>query len=156
MGEFQNTLYGLCSINRSLDEIFKVKRVAFRVFYESIHLDAMDDILHDSWKKLYEWNDSHNHFGHLYIQEWDDIESAFSKVKTASINRTEFKEALKESRDGVEKYIEGLKKALDEYSSIILDSYDNFFDKNAGDLNFIFKDDKVKDLIMKFIQSETC
>ena len=151
MSNIQDTLQGILLIKRNLETVQNLKKEAFRVFKGSFPLSKMKDALNNSWSQLYSWNESS--YGYIKFQEWDDIEAAFSKVSTVSINRTEFKEALKESMDGVEKYIEELNKALDEYSSTLSNYYDDFFDKNAGDLSFIFKDDKIKDLIVKFIQS---
>ena len=151
MSNIQDTLQGILLIKRNLETVQNLKKEAFRVFKGSFPLSKMKDALNNSWSQLYSWNKSS--YGYIKFQEWDDIEAAFSKVSTVSINRTEFKEALKESMDGVEKYIEELNKALDEYSSTLSNYYDDFFDKNAGDLSFIFKDDKIKDLIVRFIQS---
>lgn len=151
MTDFQATLQGIFLIKRNLETIQNLKKEAFKVFKGSFPLSEMQGALNDSWSRLYSWNE--DSYGYLKLQDWDDIEAAFSKVATASINRTEFKDALKESRDYVDEYIKELNKALDEYYSRLSDSYDNFFDKNAGDLSFIFKDDKIKDLIVKFIQS---
>ena len=151
MSNIQDTLQGILLIKRNLETVQNLKKEAFWVFKGSFPLSKMKDALNNSWSQLYSWNESS--YGYIKFQEWDDIEAAFSKVSTASINRTEFKEALKESMDGVEKYIEELNKALDEYSSTLSNYYDDFFDKNAGDLSFIFKDDKIKELIVKFIQS---
>ena len=155
MTDFQATLQGIFLIKQNLKAIQNLKKEAFKVFRGSFPLSKMQGALNDSWSRLYNWNENSN-YGYLKLQNWADIEAAFSQVATASINRFEFEDALKESRNYVDEYIKELNKALDEYHSTLSDYYDGFFDKNAGDLNFIFKDDKVKDLIMKFKQSETC
>ena len=153
MRDFQETLYGIFLIKRDLETIKDLKREAFKVFRGCFPLNNMKDALNDSWSKLYNWNESSNHFSYMKVQDWDDIEAAFSQVATASINRVEFEDALKESQNYVDEYIAELNETLAEYSSSLSGYYEDFFDKNAGDLSFIFKNDKIKDLILKFIQS---
>lgn len=100
----------------------------------------------DAWKILERKVLNKNH-----TYELGDVLEILCNLKYAYINRKEFTEKIKPYLDWIEKDIkereEQAQKLLEELEEI----YTKFFEENAGAFYFIFKSDKVKELIMQFL-----
>ena len=136
----------------ALNDISALADDAFLVFEPTFPLNEMNEKFENSWKKLINRR-TKSKVPYFSMQAFSEIESAFYKVTHAVINRDEFSEALSESRTTIEKCLANMQKELSSEQKKLDELYDEFA-KNANEFKFIFKEEKIKQLIMdKFLKS---
>ena len=87
------------------------------------------------------------------LQHCDKIEVAFIQISNASINRREFAEELAEFRKAIEEAIANIEKAIEKEEAELNILY-NTFAEQTGEYDFIFKNPKIKKLIIDgFLQT---
>ncbi len=116
-------------------------------------LDELDEFI-TAWSELCNWTSytESGHYGSLHIKSYNGIMAKFNLMSRAIINREEFcnSSVVVASCADVEKYIDDLTKEISKFEKQ-LDTLYNQFAKNTGYLSFIFKEPKVKDIIINKI-----
>lgn len=103
------------------------------------------DEFQKAWYKLFRLD----YVRHYFYGQFEDLDSKLNGLKVATTSRKEFIESpsVVAACEGVEKCIVELKEkiSLEEKK---LDTLYNKFVKKTGDLSFIFKDSKIKQIII--------
>ncbi|MCI8353352.1 MAG: hypothetical protein HFJ58_07280 [Clostridia bacterium] len=137
-------------LNDQLAKAQEIRNKAFVVFDHRIcgcPLEKMMSVYEGPWQELFDLDSS----GCILEQYPDEIKKYFLQVSNASINRSEFEECLKPSREIVEKYLYALTTQVEQKRKDLLQLYDERFSSN--DLSFIYTAPAVKDEFINFILS---
>ncbi|MCI8362484.1 MAG: hypothetical protein HFJ41_05085 [Clostridia bacterium] len=144
----------IVDLRKQLDTVTTLRDKAFTPFEDRFYfsLDKISDIIF-AWSELSSWTrTSAYHYGTLIIRDYNDLIAKFNLLSNAHINREEFRasQVAVKACEAVEKYIDDLTKEISKLEKQ-LDTLYNQFAKNTGDLSFIFKEPKVKDIIINKI-----
>lgn len=129
-------------LKNRLKTVTELKEVAFIPYVNDYFYDLKElDEIQKAWHNLYRLD-----FSIFYCI--DGLNDAFNNLRVASISRKEFREnpSIIEACEGVEKFISKLKEKISLEEKKLNTLY-NEFAKNTGDLSFIFKDSKIKQII---------
>lgn len=133
----------IVALRNQLETVNELKEQAFEPcrFPNHYTLKQLDDF-HNIWVKLY-------HFPGIRIRNFGDFESKLDLLSNAYISRREFCESpsVISACESVEKYIEEQTEEISKYETVLNTLY-NRFANGTGDLSFIFKASKVKELII--------
>ena len=147
------------SVEKDLEEFTKLKEEAFRVFDNAIWATLKDiQKSYDSgeWLELRRWHDNHEeHNGYFRFNNPRIIREAFLQLNNANINRKEFAEMLSGCRDDIETYINELTDKLQNLEEQIDKAYNDFVQNETGEYKWIFEQSFVKELVLKFLLSES-
>lgn len=142
-------------LREQLNTITELKEKAFLPCTPNAYYELSN--LHDYlvlWSKLATWTSytPRQRYGTLHISHYNDLAARFNLLERAIINRDEFCSypVVVAACESVEKYIEELTKEISRQEKQ-LDTLYNQFAKSAGDLSFIFKETKVKNIIINKI-----
>lgn len=144
---FATTLRRVLLLEETYEELEQISEYAFSVFTDYCSLKEMERVKENAWKKLFYWNRNHENVPSLFIQNYVEVERVFSEVERAIKNRKEFEAALAPSRKAVEEALRLLEAELLEEKTKLNKLYDEFAE-SSGDFKFIFKEEKIKQLIM--------
>ena len=112
-----------------------------------------------AWSQLFNWNsDNENRYGSLIIENYEDLIAEFNLLikDTENMSRSEcYKRKLEFCRsstvvvacEAVKKYINDLTNEISK-QRVELDKLYDHFAKYAGPYSFIFKDSKIKQMII--------
>lgn len=145
----------ISELEEQLKTITELKKKAFIPLNPNAYynLDELPDFL-VSWSKLASWTSytPNQHYGSLHIRHYNDLAARFSLLERAIINRAEFSDSpvVKEACEAVNNYIGELAKEILSQRKK-LDTLYNEFAKSTDDLSFIFKEPKVKNIIINKI-----
>lgn len=145
----------IVDLRKQLNTVTELKEKAFAPCSPNsyFNLDELGEFI-SAWSKLCDWTSytGNRHYGSLHIKSYNDLMANFNLLSRAFINREEFcnSSVVVEACANVEKYIDDLTKDISKLEKQ-LDTLYNQFTKNAGDLSFIFKEPKVKDIIINKI-----
>ncbi len=142
----------LSNLKEDLENITSLKKKIFKIFKGTTRLEKINEIGDDSIDTLYYWDCSSGLRKcdiYLKLPEESVIRDAFYDIKEANINRDEFYKILEESkiRECIESYITKIEERISE-EQIKLDNLYNKFVERSGELSFIFKEPRVKELII--------
>lgn len=146
----------ISELKEDLDSITKLKKEAFSIFERpNCSLKKILQINDSSWEELWDWNvigdveGERKHNMYLQLPEEHTIRNAFLNLGSADINRNEFFKILEESRirEYVEVYIKELEEEISKQQKE-LDKLYNKFVKDSGEFSFIFKEPKIKEVII--------
>lgn len=133
-------------LKNRLKTVTKLKEKAFvpcslDICYD---LDELDEF-QQAWEDLFCLDYAKWYFFTYY----SDLNNNFNKLRVAFISRKEFCEdpAVVAACEGVEKCINKLKEKISEEEKKLNTLYNKFV-KKTGDLSFIFKDPKIKHIII--------
>lgn len=145
----------IVDLRKQLDTVTELKEKAFIpcnpcAYYR---LDELHNFI-VVWQKLASWTSyvACQHYGSLHISDYNNLVAKFNLLEKATINREEFANSpvIVAACESVEKYIDELTKEISMQEKL-LDTLYNQFAKSCGDLSFIFKEPKVKNVIVNKI-----
>lgn len=147
------------SVEKDLEEFLELREDAFQVFEHGIWstLDFIQKSYESgAWYELRRWHDNYQkHNGYFHFKNPKIIQEAFLELSRANINRKEFYDMLSGCREDIEKYIQDLTDRQQNLERQLDNAYDDFVQNETGDYKWIFEQPFVKELVFKFIQSET-
>lgn len=143
------TLQHLDFLNKTLSEVCELADKADMVFSKRSSLKTIRELFDSSWKKLldYEVRCSGIPSG-IDMQAYDVINRAFLNVSDATIDRKTFEEILKPSSKAIDDFINLVKEEIDRTENELSIIYDEFVKDSSTDLKFIFKEPRVKEIIL--------
>lgn len=145
----------IVDLRKQLDTVTELKEKAFTPCNPNsyFYLKELGEFI-SAWSNLCNWTSytESGHYGSLHIKSYNDLMAKFNLLSRALINREEFcnSPVVVASCADVEKYIDDLTKEISKLEKQ-LDTLYNQFVKSTGYLSFIFKESKVKDIIINKI-----
>lgn len=145
----------IVDLRKQLDTVTELKEKAFTPCNSNsyFNLDELEEFI-TAWSKLCSWTSytGSGHYGSLHIKSYNGLMANLNLMSRAIINREEFcnSSVVVESCANVEKYIDDLTKEISNLEKQ-LDTLYNQLAKNTGDLGFIFKEPRVKNIIFNKI-----
>lgn len=134
-------------LKNRLKTVSELKEIAFvpcspNYFY---NLNEVDEF-QKAWNKLYRLN----YVKGFFYKQFGDLDSKLNGLKLAVVSRKEFSDApsVVTACELVEKCIDELKEKISVEENKLNTLYNNEFVKKAGDFSFIFKDSKIKQIII--------
>lgn len=147
------------AVEKDLKEFTRIKKEAFEIF-NGYFASTLENIQksYDSgaWYELRCWQDDYErHCCFFCFENPMVIPEAFGKLLTADINRKEFSEMLSGCCNDIEKYIEELTEELQSLQQQLNKAYYDFLENETGEHKWIFEQPFVKNLVLKFLLSES-
>lgn len=136
---------------KQLDELTQLMKDAFVVFdYESAWCCKLPDIpnvIEQFWVKFTKYPIE------FHTSDYNIIWEASVKVSKAFITRKDFNELLAPHRVVIENYASTLATVVESKRQHIIELYDNFEPFTTSEHDFIFEQEKIKEVFMQFIMS---
>lgn len=132
-------------LKNRLKTVSELKIIAFTPYCPDYFYSLSEvDEFQKAWYKLFRLD----YVCHYFYNQFKDLDSKLNGLKVATTSRKEFSEApsVVAACNGVEKCIAELKEKISVEEKKLNTLY-NQFAKNTGDLSFIFKDPKIKQII---------
>lgn len=144
-------------LQKEWEEFVAVKKVALQGF-EKCSLKTLSEKIQPAWMQLSSWycNGEVNRQGPFFAftdEEENAINSAFSQVLQAKINRKEFSEFMELYIKRVSDFSIEFSEALVAKEKAISEAYDKHFEKDS-DTAYFFRHSAVKEKILSFLQEE--